>query len=94
MTNWLSSGLEFNAVIANNDEMAIGAIQALKAAGKDMKEYVVAGVDATQDALAAMVPPPVAVNLSAVQFRDPQLPELVKAIRNAQIGWPPFPTAF
>ncbi len=54
VTNWLSSGLEFNAVIANNDEMAIGAIQALKAAGKDMKDYVVAGVDATQDALAAM----------------------------------------
>jgi ABC-type sugar transport system, periplasmic component len=54
VTNWLSSGIEFNAVIANNDEMAIGAIQALKAAGKDMKDYVVAGVDATQDALAAM----------------------------------------
>lgn len=34
VTNWLSSGIEFNAVIANNDEMAIGAIQALKAAGK------------------------------------------------------------
>ncbi|MCZ7466890.1 sugar ABC transporter substrate-binding protein [Rhizobium rhizogenes] len=54
VTNWLSSGVEFNAVIANNDEMAIGAIQALKSAGKDMKDYVVAGVDATQDALAAM----------------------------------------
>lgn len=54
VTNWLSAGLEFNAVIANNDEMAVGAIQALKAAGKDMKDYVVAGVDATQDALAAM----------------------------------------
>ena len=54
VTNWLSSGIEFNAVIANNDEMAIGAVQALKAAGKDMKDYVVAGVDATQDALAAM----------------------------------------
>ncbi len=33
MTNWLSAGLEFDAVISNNDEMAIGAIQALKAAG-------------------------------------------------------------
>ena len=54
VTNWLSSGIEFNAVIANNDEMAIGAVQALKAAGKNMKDYVVAGVDATQDALAAM----------------------------------------
>jgi inositol transport system substrate-binding protein len=34
MTNWLSAGLEFDAVVSNNDEMAIGAIQALKAAGR------------------------------------------------------------
>ncbi|WP_444454841.1 sugar ABC transporter substrate-binding protein [Rhodobacter capsulatus] len=54
VTNWLSAGLEFDAVVANNDEMAIGAIQALKAAGKDMGTMVVGGVDATQDALAAM----------------------------------------
>lgn len=54
MTNWLSSGEQFDAVIANNDEMAIGAIQAMKAAGLDMGEIVVGGVDATQDALAAM----------------------------------------
>lgn len=54
MTNWLSAGLEFDAVISNNDEMAIGAIQALKAAGRKMESVVVAGVDATQDALAAM----------------------------------------
>jgi inositol transport system substrate-binding protein len=54
MTNWLSAGLEFDAVIANNDEMAIGAIQALKAAGRPMDKVVVGGVDATQDALAAM----------------------------------------
>jgi inositol transport system substrate-binding protein len=54
MTNWLSAGLEFDAVISNNDEMAIGAIQALKAAGRKMDSVVVAGVDATQDALAAM----------------------------------------
>jgi ABC-type sugar transport system substrate-binding protein len=31
MTNWLSAGIEFDAVISNNDEMAIGAIQSLKA---------------------------------------------------------------
>lgn len=66
VTNWLSSGIEFNAVIANNDEMAIGALQALKAAGKDMKGYVVAGVDATQDALAAMQ----AGDLDVTVFQD------------------------
>ena len=54
MTNWLSSGTAFDGVIANNDEMAIGAIQAMKAAGIDMATVQVGGVDATQDALAAM----------------------------------------
>jgi inositol transport system substrate-binding protein len=54
MTNWLSTGAAFDGVLANNDEMAIGAIQAMKAAGIDMGSVIVSGVDATQDALAAM----------------------------------------
>lgn len=54
MSNWLSAGVQFDAVVSNNDEMAIGAIQAMKAARVDMKTMIVGGVDATQDALAAM----------------------------------------
>ena len=54
MTNWLSAGKPFDGVIANNDESAIGAIQAMKAANVDMKSVIVGGVDATQDALVAM----------------------------------------
>lgn len=54
VTNWLSAGVEFDAVIANNDEMAIGAIQALKTAGRAMDSVVIGGIDATADALAAM----------------------------------------
>jgi len=54
MTNWISKGTKFDAVISNNDEMAIGAIQALKAAKIDRKSYIIGGVDATQDALIAM----------------------------------------
>lgn len=54
VSNWLSAGIQFDAVVANNDEMAIGAIQAMKAAGIDMKTMLVGGVDATGDALAAM----------------------------------------
>jgi inositol transport system substrate-binding protein len=54
MTNWLSKGLKYDAVVSNNDEMAIGAIQAMKAAGIDTKKAIVGGVDATQDALASM----------------------------------------
>ena len=54
MTNWMSSGEPFDFVIANNDEMAIGAIQAMKAGGIDLGAVEVGGVDATQDALVAM----------------------------------------
>jgi len=54
MNNWLSAGVKFDAVVSNNDEMALGAIQALKAAGISMEDMIVGGVDATQDALAAM----------------------------------------
>jgi ABC-type sugar transport system substrate-binding protein len=54
MANWISAGTRFDAVVSNNDEMAIGAIQALKAAGYDLDSVIVAGIDATQDGLAAM----------------------------------------
>ena len=66
MTNWMSSGEPFDFVIANNDEMAIGAIQAMKAAGMDMAEIEVGGVDATPDALVAMA----AGDLDVTVFQD------------------------
>jgi inositol transport system substrate-binding protein len=53
MTNWISSGLRPDAVVANDDEMAIGAIQSLKQA-KLLSKTIVAGIDATPDGLAAM----------------------------------------
>jgi inositol transport system substrate-binding protein len=66
MTNWLSKGLKFDAVVSNNDEMAIGALQAMKAAGVDTKKSIVGGVDATQDALASMK----AGDLKVTVFQD------------------------
>src|SRR5215831_7782159 len=53
MTNWLSAGLRPQAVVANDDEMAIGAIQSLRQA-RLLSSTVVAGIDATADGLAAM----------------------------------------
>ncbi|CAM4304863.1 sugar ABC transporter substrate-binding protein [Palleronia rufa] len=66
MTNWLSTGEPFDALIANNDEMAIGALQAMKASGIAMEEVVVGGIDATQDALLAMA----AGELDVTVFQD------------------------
>ena len=66
MTNWLSKGMKYDAVISNNDEMAIGALQAMKAAGVDTKKSIVGGVDATQDGLASMK----AGDLKVTVFQD------------------------
>jgi inositol transport system substrate-binding protein len=56
MENWIQSGVKFDIVCANNDEMALGAILALQAAGKKLGVggVLVGGVDATADALAAL----------------------------------------
>jgi ABC-type sugar transport system substrate-binding protein len=66
MTNWIAAGHKPAAIIANNDNMAIGAINAMKAAGWDMKDVVVGGIDATQEALATMK----AGDLDVTVFQD------------------------
>jgi inositol transport system substrate-binding protein len=65
MENWLQSGEQIDVVCANNDEMALGAIEALKAANK-LDKTIVGGVDATSDALAAMK----AGDLKVTVFQD------------------------
>lgn len=53
METWIQSGLKVDAIVASNDEAAIGAILALEAAGIRDK-YIVVGIDATPDALKFM----------------------------------------
>ena len=50
MENWLSSGDQIDILASNNDEMAIGAISAIEAAGK-LDSILVGGVDGTADAV-------------------------------------------
>jgi inositol transport system substrate-binding protein len=66
MNNWLVAGTKIDAVAANNDEMAIGAIIAVQQAGKDPKTIVIGGVDATRDALGEMEKG----NLAVTVFQD------------------------
>ena len=49
--NWMSSGLELDGILANNDEMALGAAMAVKAAGGATDKVVIGGIDATPDGL-------------------------------------------
>lgn len=68
MENWLQSGEQIDVVCANNDEMALGVINAVKAEGKKLGQggILVGGVDATGDALAAMK----AGDLAVTVFQD------------------------
>ena len=51
--DWLNRfGKDLNAILANNDDMALGAIQALK--DKKRTDIIVVGVDATPDALTSV----------------------------------------
>ncbi|WP_053157287.1 sugar ABC transporter substrate-binding protein [Pseudomonas sp. Pf153] len=54
VNDWLTQGREFQAVVANNDEMAIGAAMALKQAGTQKGSVLIAGVDGTPDGLNAI----------------------------------------
>lgn len=54
MQQFLGTNRPFDVVICNNDEMALGAIEALKSAGKDLKAIPVVGIDATPPAKEAV----------------------------------------
>ena len=51
MENMLQSNGDIQAVFAANDEMALGAVEAISGAGKDI---MVVGFDATDDAIEAI----------------------------------------
>jgi inositol transport system substrate-binding protein len=63
--NLLTSGSEIDGILCQNDGMALGAMEAAKAAGKKSK-IVIAGIDAIQDALDAVK----AGDLDATCFQD------------------------
>ncbi|CAN7361727.1 sugar ABC transporter substrate-binding protein [Rhizobium sp. LjRoot258] len=95
VSNWLTSGLEFDAVIANNDEMALGAIAALKNSGASTDKILVAGIDATPEALQAMK----AGDLKITVFQDAKgqgkgsIDAALKAARGEKLDrevWIPF----
>lgn len=54
MEDWIAAGIQMDAVVAANDEMAIGAVLALEAAGM-RDDVIVAGIDATPEALRMMI---------------------------------------
>ena len=70
MENILQANNDIKAVFAHNDEMALGALEALKSAGKT--DVVVVGFDATEDAVKAVEDGRMAATIA-------QKPELIGA---------------
>ena len=55
MENWLTAHAgKINGIIGQNDEMALGAIEAVKAKGIDPKKIPTAGIDGVTDAVRAV----------------------------------------
>lgn len=50
----LTSGLEFDCIISNNDAMALGAIEACENANIDPTSFPIVGIDCTKDGAAAV----------------------------------------
>lgn len=55
MTDWLQAhGDAINGIIGQNDEMALGAIDAIRGSGRNLESFVVAGIDGVTAALEAV----------------------------------------
>lgn len=52
--DWLQAHPDMNVFAAMSDEMALGCIQALKAAGTNMDEVIVMGIDGSEEGLRAV----------------------------------------
>ncbi|MDF5688806.1 substrate-binding domain-containing protein, partial [Vibrio parahaemolyticus] len=70
MENLLAANPDVQAVFAQNDEMALGALRAVQASGKDV---VIVGFDGTEDGIAA-------VNRGKLAATIAQQPDLIGAL--------------
>ncbi|MHC8299204.1 sugar ABC transporter substrate-binding protein [Pseudomonas sp. ZS1P83] len=95
VNDWLTQGRKFDAVIANNDEMAIGAAMALQQAGIDKGSVLIAGVDGTPDGLNAIKKGNMTVSVfqDAKGQADGSIDTAVKMAKNEpveQAVWVPY----
>jgi ribose transport system substrate-binding protein len=79
METLLQAHPDVNIVYAHNDEMAIGAIQALEAAGKvPGQDVLVVSIDGTRDALQAIIDGKMGVTVESSPFFGPLACETMK----------------
>jgi ABC-type sugar transport system substrate-binding protein len=78
-------GKEFNALYAHNDDMALGAIQAMKEAGlKPGVDIKIVSVDAVKAAFEAMIAGELNCTVECNPLLGPQLLDIVEAVMTAR----------
>jgi inositol transport system substrate-binding protein len=95
MQQLMGMGRPFDVVICNNDEMALGVIEAMKSAKKDLKAIPVVGIDATPAAKEAVKKGEMAMTVfqNAKAQGAVALDIALKAAKGQKIekfGWVPF----
>ncbi|MCU7250870.1 sugar ABC transporter substrate-binding protein [Pseudomonas koreensis] len=95
VNDWLTQGRKFDAIVSNNDEMAIGAAMALQQAGVEKGSVLIAGVDGTPDGLSAVKRGSLAASVfqDAKGQADGSIDTAVKMARNEPVEpavWVPF----
>ena len=95
VNDWLTQGRKFDAIVSNNDEMAIGAAMALQQAGVEKGSVLIAGVDGTPDGLNAVKKGSLVVSVfqDAKGQADGSIDTAVKMAKNEpveQAVWVPY----
>ncbi len=82
MEAFLKTDKNIQVLFAHNDDMAIGAIQAIEAAGiKPGKDIIIVSIDAVKGAFEAMMAGKLNVSVECNPLLGPQLMEIVKDVK-------------
>ena len=92
--DWLQGKNNLNVILSNNDEMAIGALLAVRKAGMKDEDFIIVGLDGTPDALGYL-----GKGLDATVFQDGHTQghdgakaayQLARGEKIEQVQWVPF----
>ncbi|SER45466.1 simple sugar transport system substrate-binding protein [Streptomyces sp. yr375] len=85
MAAFLQSNPDVNVLFAHNDDMAIGAIQAIEAAGKKPgKDILIVSIDGVKDGFVAMSEGKINGIVECNPLLGPQLMEIVKKVHDGE----------
>jgi ABC-type sugar transport system substrate-binding protein len=85
MAAFLTSNPDIDVLFAHNDDMGIGAIQAIEAAGKKPgKDILIVTIDGVKDGFIAMSEGKINAIVECNPLLGPQLMEVVKKVKNGE----------